>query len=276
MTIPVEPSRPVSEHGSADDDAIPPSIDVTDMIEHQQTDMRSSSTSRGRPKQRPPDHLDTAMELDPTDNSPFSIATSSSIPSSSRSSLRGPHPPTRGRTASLSFSNPKLAEPKVDHSTASGEGAAVYHEEEQVRQHDHPGGHTLRNFVGGIFRRKSHADQKSHADPISHTPLAEGTKYHLTPSVPIHRHRPPPHVSHAVESNARPLPSHPETPSSPMRSPTHARSPGIAKPVTPRVRTRTERSVDSLNGNRVALGPVGGQFGVSGISDREERRARLE
>ncbi len=271
-----ELSRPESDYGSAEEDVKGRALDVTGMVVEEQGTFPSPPIDRGQAAaQSSRQAVAAAMELDGQDESPFSAATSSSIPSSSRSSLRSARPPARDRTASLSFSNPKLAAPKVDRSSASGEGAAWRGEEKdgdsEAKGHDHQSGHLLRHLVGGIFhRRKSHSDQ-----PPRH-PHEEPRLSSLVPSKPLTSHRPPKIIQ---PSSDRPLAStalsQPRIRSS-ARSTSHTRSPGIAKPVTPRVRTRDERSIESLRGDRAGIGTAVGSLAGVTVGDREERRARLE
>ena len=278
-----ESSRPESEYGSAED-VKAQALDVRDMAVDRRGAAPSISTSRNRPKQKPPDKLGTTtMELDPPDDSPFSAATSSSIPSSSLSSIRGLRPPARGRTTSLSFSDPKLAEPRVDRSTASGEGApwsagmSQADGGEHEQPHDHHGGHLLRKLVGGIFRRKSHSDRPQAVLEDERRPHSLLTSKPLAGA--LHRSKAPAPTLVDPASIPPPAPRQ-EARSASVRSSVNAHlpGPGQVKPVTPRVRMRDESSVDSLRGERVGLAPTVGMGAIEGAIDdiREERRARLE
>ena len=264
-------SRPESEYGSAEEDVKAQALDVRDMAVDRRGAAPSISTSRNRPKQKPPDKLGTTtMELDPPDDSPFSAATSSSIPSSSLSSIRGLRPPARGRTTSLSFSDPKLAEP-----WSAGMSQADGGEHEQP--HDHHGGHLLRKLVGGIFRRKSHSDRPQAVLEDERRPHSLLTSKPLAGA--LHRSKAPAPTLVDPASIPPPAPRQ-EARSASVRSSVNAHlpGPGQVKPVTPRVRMRDESSVDSLRGERVGLAPTVGMGAIEGAIDdiREERRARLE
>jgi hypothetical protein len=228
----------------------------------------------------------------------------------------------RTRTLSISYSDPKLAEPKVDTSHASwvtsagsgGDGGAGVDQigngvrNENIREevggvdggtqsqtgedgqthgqaHEHGhgqghhGGHLLKNLVGGIFHRK-------HSDHNHPTP---------TPPTTTTKPNPPQTQSHDSQSHSiirsQPIrpPNNTSFPSTAQSNPPAAFSSGtgingntqqstssevgmgvrLAKPVTPRVRTREERSVES--GVKLGLGaPLGDDLGPGG------RRAKIE
>ncbi|KAK8845373.1 hypothetical protein IAR55_006086 [Kwoniella newhampshirensis] len=117
--------------GSSDSGDIsrhPPS-DGMMVVDTQSESISPTISSRGRTKQRRKSKASVTMDIDPTlrpashstdllQSSPYSAsgstASSSSIPSSSRSSIRGGSIKPRGRTISISVSDPRLAEPKVD------------------------------------------------------------------------------------------------------------------------------------------------------------------
>jgi len=275
-----ESSRPESEYESAEQD-VKRNLSGVGLAVDQRDTHPSPLLARGSAKRWSSRQMwNAGMELDPPGTSPYSIATSSSIPSSSRSSLRASRPPPTGRTVSLSYSDPKLAEPKVEKTTSSGEGVpweTEVGEEDKGDKEDmgneHHGGHLLRNLVGGMFRRKSHSYRPPRAATEAGIITAFTSKL---PSIPHPRSSapepPPPDgtITH-ISPSARAVRS------SPVRSPPHARSPGIAMAVTPRVRTRDERRVESFNRDRVGIGSAadGGGPGVV-VGDREERRARLD
>ena len=277
-----ELSRPASAYGSGEGDVKGQGLDVTGLIVDQLGTIPSPSSTRGRKSQRPSRHVENAiMDVDLPDDSPFSAATSSSISSSSRSSLRMSRPTVRDRAGSLTFSNPRLAEPKLDKSTALGAGAAWPAQEgqDEAEKHgrDHHGAHRLRHLVGGIFRRRSHSDRQphhpseerveSHAD-IDMRP--QSLAFHRSGEVGL------PVVEHAVPP---PGSAQPPDSSTSLQSPSlaHQKGSGTGRTLTPRVRTRAERSVDSFRADRAGLGAAAGAIEIGMVGgDREERRARFE
>jgi len=102
---------------------------------------------------------------------------------------------------------------------------------------------TLKQFVGGIFRRGGH--DTAHAPPPSAPAAASASPEKRLKSRPVGEHTPP-------SGGIVPQTSADMAP----------------KPLTPRVRTRDERSVDSLRGAQALAPPVGG--------DDSKRRARVE
>lgn len=227
-------------------------------------------------------------------SSPYSTNTdhtdSSSIRSSTRSSLRSRRTSRGGGSLSVSYSDPKLAEPKLDKTTATGEGvswastadmtgtpmsnsAAVSNGQQEGRfptgtthidnhaqpssqipaqsnQHHHgAGAHLLKNLVGGIFHRHKH----DHSHPGGHDgipssgPISQDGRSNATAQtttvpaastqipVPSARGR----ATGQTQKNVDRV-NMVEREIKPPRSPRAMKSPGMAKTVTPRVRTRDE------------------------------------
>ena len=163
-------------------------------------DRRTSSGSRHRVSPRPSKTADESMDVDGEgergrESSPVSPATSS-IPSSSRSSIRGGSR-GRGRAVSMSFSDARPAEPRLDKTPISASpfttGRSPHRSplqqnrqvvagevEEEHDEHDHShhnhdhhhhhsGAHLLKSLVGGIFHRR-----KSSHNPDK--PLVQSTR----------------------------------------------------------------------------------------------------
>jgi hypothetical protein len=209
---------------------------------------RSAETGETSGRQNPTDPVPvpgagtSGMDVDedefPSPNDQASSPASSSVPSSSRSSLRTRNvsssqlAPSCGGTA---------ASPRVDMTTASGrvimdidaeeDGQRVTSNdsgsgEQDTSRHAHQqstGGKLLKSLVGGIFKRR---DSAHHSDP---------------PQPP-----PPPQPSQtASNGNAhRLIPPH-QSPGRRVKSPLmttmpQGDPPAMAAPVTPRVRSREE------------------------------------
>ena len=186
--------------------------------------------SRGRSSRRTSRNGRLDIDRDRPVESPFSAA-SSSIPSSSRSSIRGGRQP---RARASSMNSPTTREQAE--SMQAGEDVPT---KDEINHHDHHHYSTLRHFVGGIFRGKHRSASEERKK--SHT---------ILPSKPI---RP-------QTNNGRPVVTTAPEPSD--------RPPEGVKAVTPKIRTRDERSMDPMYGDRGLP-----QAGV--VGDRETR-ARLE
>ena len=294
-----------------------------------------SSSSRGHDIMGRDDEMDV-------DESPASPATSS-IPSSTRSSIRGGSKGSRGRISSLSYSDARLAEPQLDRTTASGspfrppresistspvdelarsqyaapqpsvtnpedmsappgsavqptrDGQAEHHEQGDQHPHHHHGPAHLLKSIGGIFHRHKHthtdkahtpSSESAHQRTVSDNDMTGANGFSSSTGVSsvssLHSSNPKmsTNASETFETPPAPSMAPPDAgvifrppvsrDTSAVRSPrTHA-SPGLAKPVTPRVRTRDELS------ETTGLHGVPGLGEVAVTSNEGSRRARVE
>lgn len=293
-------------------------------------DFSPSSPSNSRGRHRPSSsrsHRPDEMDVD--EDEPISPSTSS-IPTSSRSSIRTGSR-GRGRAVSLSYTDARPASPLLNRtpvsaspfktprevsssspldrqngalqhelpdeavSMGSGEGQPsenVGHDEQHDHHNSHHGHHShhlLKSLVGGIFhRRKSHHHSETPTVPPPPGPASKPTSNGSHVVVPSHPVGQDP--SSRLENGTKqrpisqpPLPIVQSTTSLPAgtasaisrngsmtRSPRSTRSPGLAKPVTPRIRTHEE------------FGDLGAPLGSSqqdqpvGAADEGNRRARVE
>ncbi|WWD22318.1 hypothetical protein CI109_106809 [Kwoniella shandongensis] len=187
----------------------------------------SSSRSRGRTKQRRrKGEKSLAMDIDPTATatagarsneiaeSPYSTSSSSSIPSSSRSSIRGggggggsirSSKSRRGRTISVSVSNPKLAEPKVDVTPIMGVGSFGDNSKSSLDEREGLAGTSTASINGtGTSTSTGHAATTDHPTTSSYStiPIPTSHNHHLSPAAATatgagaHNHNHPSSHSH--------------------------------------------------------------------------------
>lgn len=260
-----------------------------------------SSSSRSRRR--------NDMDMDEDEEEPISPSTSS-IPTSSRSSIRTgsrgrgravslsytdarPASPLLNRTpvSASPFKAPREVSSKSPLDQQIQSDLPTSTDEAQPHDHDHDHNHhghshhLLKSLVGGIFhRKKSHSqlDRPTVPPPADPSPASSNVSHRVIPSRPIGQDlsasllqaqpRTAVHSTAPIPSAARPQASVSATSrnSSITRSPRTMKSPGMAKPVTPRIRTHEEF------GELGAVLESSQQEAGSVEADDGKRRARVE
>lgn len=185
--------------------------------------------------------MDVDEDGPPSPNDQMSSPASSSVPSSSRSSLRA----RNVSAAQLAPPTATAASPRVDMTTASGrvvmdidaeenterataiDSGNAIEDSSRLTQQPTAGGKLFKSLVGGIFKRRNSA-------------------HHSDPPPPPHPQQPPPQPTHPTRNGGttRLVPPH-QSPGRRVKSPLmttmpQGDPPPMAAPVTPRVRSREE------------------------------------
>ncbi|WVQ64540.1 uncharacterized protein L199_002707 [Kwoniella botswanensis] len=240
--------------------------------------------------------IDTTPAIaDPSPTSSTKIHAPPILNDQSRSQPKPPAPiptPTRKSTSGILTSSTGISsDPKS---------------QSQSHSHSHSSGKLLKSLVGGIFRRKSlpgdgndslaispsstnngngslasslgadvnGKNKSNQSTSTSHSTSGSRSGYNVIPSKPIHS---PTSTGKSGITASRPASSSsttsPRIYSSTSATGDKSPKPGLAKPVTPKVRTRDETSLDPRE--RVALGaPMGMGMGIA-VDELEGKRSRI-
>ncbi|EIW67858.1 hypothetical protein TREMEDRAFT_74329 [Tremella mesenterica DSM 1558] len=252
---------------------IPQSSSSSISTSNSQTSPHIVSSTRARSKRSR--HSDKAAKMDidspRADHiSPASEASSSSIPSS-RSSLRRVRSP-RGRTldtstASASTNTSASSTSARPHSPAQRNLASTTTtmEGNSSSKGDHEHGRLLKKLVGGLFRRRSMADHLHIPNPSQHRSFehgSHGVSSNSSDSFTTTHSHVSAHATNVTASETGQDRARRNAPPSPITAVAVGRTampppPSTAGRVTPKIRTRDDRSVESLPERRMGFGPVG-------------------